>query len=154
MAGLLRLVGARDERDENIGSVREPEAGWQSLHAEAARTRRHGGAFALMAVSGDATLAQALRPLLRVPDRTWVDGGVVYVLLTQCDARQAAGFVARAQARLPAALALQSVSIAVFPDHAVTVAGLVDQLRSEEASRRLQQEQPLDARTPRAELTR
>lgn len=104
--------------------------GWGAVHGEAQRSRRHGRSFVLLAARGDARLARLLEPLLRIPDRVWVDDRVVYILLSDCNADDARGFLDRARSRQPDVFVASRWRLVSFPADAVTVGGMLDVLHS------------------------
>jgi hypothetical protein len=117
------------------------DAGWEALHAELARSRRHERSFVILALPVELEaveanldqlgLEQARRiiPVLRTTDIAWPDGPTVYVLLSECAPDQARNFVQRAQAELPDMFGPDSVAYASFPDDGLTVGALVQGLR-------------------------
>ncbi|MDP8903908.1 MAG: hypothetical protein M3N29_01100 [Chloroflexota bacterium] len=124
------LIWLRQPRTIFSEGSAEVEAGWSAVAAEVRRSRRHNRAFVLLAVRGDAAAARSLRPLLRTPDRAWVDRGITYVLLAECDTQQAHGFVSRARAHVPDAFRAGNFALAVFPTDAITVGGLLETLNA------------------------
>jgi hypothetical protein len=122
--------------------IRQSEAGWAALHAELARSRRHDRRFAVLRIpesvwatpggSHDAVMEDGLRAagavhaLLRRPDRAWIDGTDLNVLVTDCDRQQAWSFLRRARASLPQLFADERVQLAVFPEDGVTLGTLLE----------------------------
>jgi hypothetical protein len=137
------------EGDEEPALARD--AGWEALHAELARSRRHERGFVLLAIPAAAWAASAqvaeldaaegnldqvgleqarrVVPLLRTTDHAWADGPTLYVLLSECALDQARSFVERAQAELPDIFGPDSVAYAAFPDDGLTVGALVQGVR-------------------------
>lgn len=128
MIGGLRRSRPKPARVADYAS--EANAGWTAVEAEVARSRRYGRTFVLIASPVGPEVARLLRPLLRAPDRTWFDGSLVYVLLTDCDLDEAAQFVRRVQSALGNVLSSDTLSIACFPGQAVTLGGLLAELRA------------------------
>lgn len=117
------------------------ESGWSALHSELARSRRHERQFALIGIPADVwsspsadltertalglSVAASLHAVLRTPDRAWLDGSSLHVLLTDCDRSQAEAFLQRARSRMPQLFPVDRVKLAVFPDHGITVGALL-----------------------------
>ena len=141
--GALFLVGALRGRTviDTSALIRQSEAGWAALHAELARSRRHDRRFAILTIpksvwsapdsSPDDGIAAGLRAatdvhaLLRRPDRAWINGSALHVLLTDCDRQQAWAFLQRARLGMPQLFANEGLRMAVFPDDGITLAALM-----------------------------
>jgi hypothetical protein len=165
-AALALVLGTavRPRRARRAGSVmRQVEAGWTALQTELARSRRHDRRFAIVGIPELAWTAAAAAPaergfaaasaattvqgLIRRPDRAWADGSMLYVLLTDCDADQAATFMQRARAAMPQLFTNAGVKLVVFPDDGITLGALLSGLRPEPADERVPLEAPTVAAT-------
>lgn len=127
--------------------VRHAESGWSYLRTELARSRRHDRRFAVVGIPADLwspstaadaenverglDAAAAVQGLVRRPDRAWVDGSLVHVLLTDCDRQQGLAFLARARTAMPQLFADERVRLVVFPDDGITSAALLAGLESD-----------------------
>ena len=69
--------------------------------------------------------AAAVQSLVRRPDRAWVDGSLLHILLTDCDRPQGLAFLARASAAMPQLFADDRVKLVVFPDDGITSGALL-----------------------------
>lgn len=124
--------------------VRHAESGWGYLRTELARSRRHDRRFAVVGVpdevwaveseEGDAKVdrgldvAAAVQSLVRRPDRAWVDGSRLHILLTDCDRQKGLAFLARARGAMPQLFADDRVKLVVFPDDGITSGALLSGL--------------------------
>jgi hypothetical protein len=100
-------------------------AAWAAVDLEVRRSRRHSRSFVLLAVRGSHETVRWMRPLLRAPDQAWADGSRVFILLSECDAAGATGFIKRTQPRLPGLFELGQFGLAAFPADGVTMGGLI-----------------------------
>jgi len=141
LVGLLRSRG--DAATSSF--LRHAESGWGYLRTELARSRRHARPFAVVGIPDDLwspptaapaekvemglDVAAAIQGLVRRPDRGWVDGSLLHILLTDCDRRQGLAFLKRARAAMPKLFADERVKLVVFPEDGITsgalLAGLV-----------------------------
>jgi hypothetical protein len=128
MTGLLLLGRGEPVPDRDDFDAR---GGWDALHREIRRSRRYGRPFVLVGTPGDQHTAAALQSMLRTPDRAWIDGAIVYTLLTECDRVQAFGFIERARAGVPSLFEADQFRLASFPSDAVTVGALLEALQPE-----------------------
>jgi len=127
--------------------VRHAESGWGYLRTELARSRRHDRRFAVVAIPADlwspsdtvpaATVeiglhaAASVQGLVRRPDRAWVDGSLLHILLTDCDRPQGLAFLARARLALPQLFDNDRVKLVVFPDDGLTSGALLAGLETD-----------------------
>jgi hypothetical protein len=128
--------------------VRQADSGWGYLRTELARSRRHDRRFAVVGIPEDLwsdsmadpnakseaglEVTAAVQGLVRRPDRAWVDGKLLHILLTDCDRPQGLAFLARARATLPQVFADERVKLVVFPDDGITSGALLAGLESSE----------------------
>ena len=124
------LVWARQPGAHGTEEEPDVDGAWEAVAAELRRSRRHGRAFALLAVRAGADAARLMQPLLRTSDLAWVDGEMTYVLLSECDADQARGFISRARSALPDVLLAGKTAVAVFPTDGITLGGLLEALQA------------------------
>jgi hypothetical protein len=128
----LRILRTPDERDR---SGEEASAGWQSFAREVDRARRHERPLALGAVPLGQTPRYGLRRELltiagaavRSIDVLWLDRDNLFVALPETDRAQAARVLARLTLRVRPEAA-NAWRLSLFPDDALTVGGLVEQL--------------------------
>jgi hypothetical protein len=120
------------------------ESGWSYLRTELARSRRHDRHFALVGVPEDVwadvtadddgrierglDVAAAVQSLVRRPDRAWVDGGRLHILLTECDRQRGLSFLARARGAMPQVFADDRIRLVVFPEDGITSGALLSSL--------------------------
>jgi hypothetical protein len=130
--------------------VHHAESGWGYLRTEFARSRRHDRRFAVVGIPDDLwspptavhaekvelglDAAAAVQGLVRRPDRAWVDGSLLHILLTDCDRPQGLAFLARARAALPLLFADDRVKLVVFPDDGITSGALLAGLGTRDVS--------------------
>ncbi len=106
------------------------EDAWEAVHREIARARRHERPLALVRLSGDGRMDEALAragtivPLLRRIDRIWAEHGDVNILLPEADRAAAERLVERLRARQPNASPVEA-SIACFPADGLTSGALL-----------------------------
>jgi hypothetical protein len=117
----------------------EPADGWQEFHRELTRARRFDRPFGIVRFVGvgradisegqvrDRTAAQARRI-----DRVWLDGGDLFLLLPESDPAAVDAAVARARARIGAALG--DGITATFPANGITSGSLIGYLYQGDAS--------------------
>jgi hypothetical protein len=140
MAGLV-VSRATEETDRVVAE--HALGGWAAVQAELARSRRHDRRFAIVGIpqriwsrlaQSEETnapgfhVADSVQSLVRRPDRAWVDGPIVHVLLTDCDRRQGRAFIERAGIAMPQLFDGDRVKLVVFPDDGVTLGALVARL--------------------------
>jgi hypothetical protein len=129
--------------------MRHAETGWSYLRTELARARRHDRRFAIVGIpeglwapgvaDGDEKanrgllVAATVQTLVRRPDRAWVDGRRLHVLLTDCDRQKGLAFLERARASMPQLFSDDRVRLAVFPDDGITSGALLSALEPAEA---------------------
>ena len=130
----LERTGLGDRRASTAAaaSVSPSQAGWEDVHREIARARRHERPLAIVRLPGadanDApTRAAAIAPYLRRIDRVWAEHGDVNVLLPDTDRAAAEQLIGRLQARQPLALG-SGASIATFPADGLTSGALLSTL--------------------------
>jgi hypothetical protein len=127
--------------------VHHAESGWSYLRTELARSRRHDGRFVLVGVPEDVwaqatdhgdgrierglDVAAAVQSLVRRPDRAWVDGARLHILLTDCDRQRGLAFLARARGAMPQVFADERVRLVVFPEDGITSGALLSSLEGE-----------------------
>jgi hypothetical protein len=127
--------------------VHHAESGWGYLRTELARSRRHDRRFSLVGVPEDVwaeatddgddrierglDVAAAVQRLVRRPDRAWVDGARLHILLTDCDRQRGLAFLARARAAMPQVFADDRVRLVVFPEDGITSGALLSSLEGE-----------------------
>jgi hypothetical protein len=104
-------------------------SGWEDLHRELARARRHERPLAIVRLPGSggsdaAARAAALAPYLRRIDRVWSEHGDVNVLLPETDRAAAERLVGRLRARQPETFGAEA-SIASFPTDGLTSGALL-----------------------------
>jgi hypothetical protein len=103
-------------------------SGWEDLHRELARARRHERPLSIVRLSGGATDgaagATAIVPFLRRIDRVWSEHGDVNLLLPEADRAAAEHLVGRLRTRRPG-LAGSTVSIVSFPVDGLTSGALL-----------------------------
>jgi hypothetical protein len=142
---LAGLVVSRATEKSNHSLAEHVQGGWAALQTELARSRRHDRRFAIVGIPADLWwppsvgsedsgplgfhVAEAVQALVRRPDRAWVDGPMVHVLLTDCDRRQALAFLRRAGLAMPQLFPDDRVHLVVFPDDGITLGALVANLR-------------------------
>jgi hypothetical protein len=133
------LFRARDVAPAN--AVRHAESGWAYLRTELARSRRHNRSFALIGIPEEVWLrptagqagrdevalavAADVQRFLRRPDRAWVDGGRLQIVLTESDRERGLGFLARARRDMPEVFGDDRVRLVVFPDDGITTDALL-----------------------------
>jgi hypothetical protein len=131
---VVGLVRGKDAAPVSL--VRHAESGWAYLRTELARSRRHDRSFALIGIpdevwfppsSGtaerdDVALAVAadIQRFLRRPDRAWVDGSRLYIVLTDSDRERGLAFLARVRVAMPELFGDDRVRLVVFPDDGIT----------------------------------
>ena len=127
--------------------VRNAESGWGYMRTELARSRRHDRRFVLVGIPnelwspstaastemGEVGLeaAGAVQRIIRRPDRAWVDGSLLHVLLTDCDRQKGLAFLARAKGVIPHLFGDDRVKLVVFPDDGITTGALLAGLESD-----------------------
>ena len=113
-----------------------------ALQSELARSRRHDRQFAIVGVpesvwwssgSGDTTklgidVARSVQALVRRPDRAWLDGSMLHVLLTDCDRAEGLAFLERAAMAMPELFGRERATLVVFPDDGITLGALAARL--------------------------
>jgi hypothetical protein len=142
----VAFVGLAWPRGEAASSsfFRHAESGWGYLRTELARSRRHARNFAVVAIPDDlwslpttapadktelgATVAATIQSLVRRPDRAWVDGSLLHILLTDCDRNQGLAFLERARAAMPQLFTGERVKLVVFPEDGITSGALLSGL--------------------------
>lgn len=114
----------------------------QEIHREMYRSRRYGRSIAVVRVSPPAvhlgdTRGPNLSSFLRLIDRTWTTDGHMWLLLPESDVDDALGLLDRIRANAPLVLTGRSVGLAIFPETALTLEGLLAGAaeRSEESFR-------------------
>jgi hypothetical protein len=126
--------------------ARHAESGWGYLRTELARSRRHDRRFAVVGVPEEVwtpddaatkvehglDVAAAVQGLVRRPDRAWVDGARLHILLTDCDRPKGLAFLARARGAMPQLFADDRVKLVVFPDDGITSGALLSGLEADE----------------------
>ena len=128
--------------------IQHAESGWGYLRTELARSRRHDRRFVLVGVpeeiwtqrKDDANakvqrgldVAAAVQSIVRRPDRAWVDGSRLHILLSDCDRQQGLAFIARARGAMPQIFADPRVKLVVFPDDGITSGALLSGLDGEQ----------------------
>jgi hypothetical protein len=118
-----------DHRAAAAIPVASSQTGWEDVHRELARARRHERPMAIVRLSGDPARAAGDRaasivPYLRRIDRVWAEHGDVNLLLPDTDRTAAERLVSRLQTREPAAVGA-SPSIATFPVDGLTSGALL-----------------------------
>lgn len=127
--------------------ARHAETGWGYLRTELARSRRHDRRFAVVGVPDDLwaphgaspdekaglglALASNVQELIRRPDRAWVDGTRLHLLLTDCDRQKGLAFLSRARSAMPQLFADERVKLVVFPDDGITSGALLAGLETD-----------------------
>jgi len=147
VVGAVPVTGIAWRRSAGTRNLdaRNAEAGFAALHAEIARSRRHDRRFVLIGIPASVwlptvtergeeavlgtTAAHSLHSVLRTPDRAWVDGSVLHVLLTECDSAQAQAFLLRTRTSMPHLFQPDKVRLAAFPEDGVTVGALLDAVK-------------------------
>lgn len=109
--------------------VASSQAGWEDVHREIARARRHERPMAIVRLPSESGRAAADRaasivPYLRRIDRVWAEHGDVNLLLPDTDRTAAERLVTRLQVREPAAVGTRP-SIATFPVDGLTSGALL-----------------------------
>ena len=143
---ITALLRPRGDATSN-SFVRHAESGWGYLRTELARSRRHDRRFAVVGIPADlwspstATSAErveqgldvaaAVQGFVRRPDRAWVDGTLLHVLLTDCDRQKGLAFLARARAAMPQLFADERVKLVVFPEDGITSGALLAGLEAD-----------------------
>lgn len=102
--------------------------GWEDVHRELARARRHDRPLAIVRLPGAsgtdaAARSAAIAPYLRRIDRTWSEHGDVNVLLPEADRSAAEILVERLRKRQPDAVG--GANIATFPADGLTSGALL-----------------------------
>jgi hypothetical protein len=144
--GALLLTGLRG-RSEHRTLARQVRSGWETLQTELARSRRHDRRFVIVGVPGEVwtppgggqsdrdeaalRAAEAVQGILRRPDRTWPDGSMLLVLLTDSDRVAGQGFLQRARSTMPQVFADPRVRLVAFPDDGVTLGALLATIRGD-----------------------
>jgi hypothetical protein len=145
LVAVAGLVVSRASEKSNRSVAEHVQGGWTALQSELARSRRHDRRFAIVGIPDDLwrlpsagsedggqmgfDVADAVQALVRRPDRAWVDGPMLHVLLTDCDRRQGLAFLERAGLAMPQVFADDRVNLVVFPDDGITLGALVARLR-------------------------
>lgn len=127
-----RLVDGRAAATATATTVSPSQTGWEDVHRELARARRHERPLAIVRLPGtdptDASArAVAIAPYLRRIDRIWAEHGDVTVLLPDTDRTAAERLVDRLRARQPVAVG-SSPAIATFPADGLTSGALLSAL--------------------------
>lgn len=146
LVALAGLVVSRAGEKSDRSLAEHAQGGWAALQTELARSRRHDRRFAIVGIPDDVwwppsagseetaqlgfDVADAVQALVRRPDRAWVDGPMLHVMLTDCDRRQGLAFLERAGLAMPQLFAHDRVNLVVFPDDGITLGALVARLRS------------------------
>ncbi|MEA2537104.1 MAG: hypothetical protein QOF11_1338 [Chloroflexota bacterium] len=135
VVGLIVLLVAFMSRarlaDRRVGRTAAPAlttTGWEDVHRELARARRHERPLAIVRLPGAsgtdaAARSAAIAPYLRRIDRTWSEHGDVNVLLPEADRAAAEILVERLRKRQPEAVG--GANIATFPADGLTSGALL-----------------------------
>lgn len=121
-----------DHRTSPAWSYSSGASGWEDLHRELARARRHERPLAIVRLPGAAgsdaaARAAAIAPFLRRIDRVWSEHGDVNVLLPEADRAAADRLIGRLRARQPETVGV-AASIASFPADGLTSGALLASL--------------------------
>jgi hypothetical protein len=132
LAIFLDRARLADHRTAPAALASSGASGWEDLHRELARARRHERPLAIVRLPGDggtdaAARAAAIAPYLRRIDRVWSEHGDVNVLLPEADRAAAERLVGRLQARQPETVGA-AASIAAFPTDGLTSSALLSML--------------------------
>jgi hypothetical protein len=141
LAGLV-VSRAAEKGDRSV--AQHVQDGRAALQSELARSRRHDRQFAIVGIPDDlwwlpavasedkaqlgVGVAESVQALVRRPDRAWVDGPMLHVLLTDCDRRRGLAFLERAGLAMPQLFMDDRVNLVVFPDDGITMGALVARL--------------------------
>lgn len=113
--------------------------GWRVMETEIRRARRHGRRLSLCSVAVEgpraADFVAGIDATLRADDTAFVSNGVGYFILPEADGDSALVAARRIKAGLSRAGLAADLTIATYPDDALTVSGLIDRLRSDSARR-------------------
>jgi hypothetical protein len=132
LALFLDRARLADHRTVPASLASSGASGWEDLHRELARARRHERPLAIVRLPGDggteaAARAAAIAPYLRRIDRVWSEHGDVNVLLPETDRAAAERLVGRLRARQPETFGAQA-AIAAFPADGLTSGALLSTL--------------------------
>ena len=102
----------------------------EEIHREIYRSRRYGRSIALLGIAPPAVHARDTRgprlsTFLRLIDRTWTMDGRTWLLLPETGVDDALRLVDRIRASAPLALTGRSIGLAIFPETALTLEGLL-----------------------------
>jgi hypothetical protein len=144
LAGLVVSRAAEKDNRSVAQHVQHVQDGRAALQSELARSRRHDRQFAIVGIPDDlwwkpavgsqdkdqlgVGVAESVQALMRRPDRAWVDGPMLHVLLTDCDRRRGLAFLERAGLAMPQLFMNDRVNLVVFPDDGITLGALVARL--------------------------
>lgn len=114
----------------------------EEINREMYRSRRYGHPITLLRISpppspGDDTEGPRLITFVRLIDRAWTMDSQTWLLLPETDLDAALSLLDRIRADAPALLTGRTVGLAIFPETALTLEGLlaVASERSEEIVR-------------------
>ena len=123
--GRARLRRTKGSDDSGIRAAMHEE-----IHREMYRSRRYGRSIALLLISPppdrrDDTRAPDLGTFVRLIDRAWTTEGHMWLLLPETGEDDALRLLDRIRADAPILLVGRSVGLAVFPETALTLEGLL-----------------------------
>lgn len=132
LAIFLDRARLADHRTVPASLASSGASGWEDLHRELARARRHERPLAIVRLPGKggtdaAARATAIAPFLRRIDRVWSEHGDVNVLLPETDRAAAERLVERLRAGQPETFGTEA-SIASFPADGLTSGALLSTL--------------------------
>lgn len=102
----------------------------EEIHRELYRSRRYGRSFALLRIApptdrGIDEQAPRLAAFLRLIDRAWTTDHETWLLLPETGTDEALSLLDRIRVDAPRLFAGRSVGLAIFPETALTLAGLL-----------------------------
>ncbi len=123
----------------------------EEIHREMYRSRRYGGAVALLRISPPAvhlgdTRGPQLSTFLRLIDWTWTLDGSTWLLLPETGVDEGLSLLDRIRANAPLVLTGRSVGMAFFPETALTLEGLLEATNE-------RMEESFRTQTPRRTIT-
>lgn len=128
IGGFMSRARLSDRRVGPRAAPAQTTTGWEDVHRELARARRHERPLAIVRLPGAsgtdaAARSAAIAPYLRRIDRTWSEHGDVNVLLPEADRSAAEILVERLRKRQPDAVG--GANIATFPADGLTSGALL-----------------------------
>ncbi len=135
VAFILERSRSTDERAaaaSTAPTATASQTGWEDVHRELARARRHERPLAIVrlpgtAVSDASARATVIAPSLRRIDRIWAEHGDVIVLLPDSDRPAAERLIERLRSRQPGAVG-DDPAIATFPADGLSSGALLSAL--------------------------